>query len=465
MLESIVPQRLNESIETVVSRDKTIDIRPNQDFERLFIQAKHEASEMEQSVDPVYQEFKSLTLEKIKDNDEKYVKQLVSDTPHCSKVFVGRKHGENLYTGRMYELIGKDITYSVYGIFSLEKNQNSKDTYSAHGICRVEFESLKQTHLVDHRFMKMKDNKLEHERLEVSYLIDGSKQYQWMIGGTPSRNHPTFFINEKGTLRISHETKDGVFRVYCVRHRKEVDSIEMYFVDHQNNVFEKYEQVKYDSQGRYFHRTSGSGTCVLNPNLRYEGHLRAHFEMTGHGRMITIAPSKTVSGAIQYGIISYGEVKTDDYSYEGEIRDGLPNGKGRKQFRDKDYGIGEFKDGVQVGKGQFYSNCCQSLYDGEFIDGHKSGHGTEVFENGDKYEGEFKDGKFSGKGEMKFSNGDVYKGDFNNGVFHGEGELKTSETTINCKWTHGKIGERNEEHVRICCAGHMSPVSKYTKVN
>lgn len=465
MLESIVPKRLNDSIETIVNRDKTIDIRPNQDFERLFTQAKHEAHEMKHSIDPVYEEFKSLAFEKVKQDDEKYVRQLVSTGPNSSKVFVGRKHGENLYTGKMYELVDNDINYSVYGTFNLEKDEHSRDSYSAHGICRVEFEYLKKTHPVDHRFMKMRDNKPEHERLEVSHLIDGSIQYQWMIGGTPSRNHPTFFINEKGTLRISHEVKDGVFRVYCVRQAKEVVSIEMYFVDRENNLIEKYEQIKYDSQGRYFHRTRGKGTCVLNPNLRYEGRLSPRFELTGHGRMITIAPSRVVTGEFEDGKISHGWVETDDYSYEGEIRDGLPNGKGRKQYRDKDYGTGVFKDGMQINNGQFYSNCCQSLYEGEFRDGHKEGHGTEVFQNGDKYEGQFKDGMFCGKGEMKFNNGDVYKGDFDNGVFHGQGELKTSETTINCKWTHGKLGECNEDHVRTCCAGHMSPVSRHTKAN
>lgn len=464
MLESIVPPRLNEAIQTVINRDKTIDARPGPDYERLFTQAKHEATEMEHSVAPVYDEFKDLTFDKVKSDDSKYVKQLVSTGPNSCMVFIGKKHGDDLYTGKAYEMVDNDISYAIYGTFNGEKS-GTHETFSSHGVCRVDFVYLKKSHHVDHRYIKMQNNKPEVERLEYTVLNDGSKQFQWMIGAWPSHNHPTFFVNEKGTLRVSREKSPGVYKVFCIRQSKELVSIEMYYVDKENNLIEKFEQIKYDSNGKYYHRSKGKGVCVLNPNLRYEGRLGPRFELTGNGRMILFSPSRVISGKFDDGKIVEGIVETDKYQYTGQIKDSLPNGKGHMNFHDKDWGEGEFKDGYQVGKGRFYSNCSQSDYEGEFKDGHKSGKGVETFQNGDKYEGDFKEGQFCGTGVMHFNNGDVYKGGFDRGVFNGKGVLQTNEATIDTKWTHGKLGEQSEENLRVFCAGDSSPMSHKTKVN
>lgn len=234
-------------------------------------------------------------------------------------------------------------------------------------------------------------------------------------------------------------------------------------MDQQNNLLKNYEQLKYDSLGRYYHIVKGRGTCVLGANLRYEGVMGPNYQLTGKGQLVIVSPRKVIYGEFKDGKITYGIIETEKYKYEGEIKDELPNGKGKMVFHDKDWGEGEFKDGIQVGSGRFYSNCCESLFEGEFKDGHKSGKGTETFQNGDKYQGEFKEGQFSGKGAMHFANGDIYEGQFDKGVYHGHGKLVTKEATIESEWTHGKLGDRNEDHVRFCCAGHQSPTNRKVK--
>lgn len=462
MLDSIVPPRLNDAIEAVVKRDKTIDARPGPDYERLFTLAKNEAADLEVSVKPVYEDFKDKAYKKGRADDSDIVQKKTSTGPNSSREFVGKKHGDTLYTGRLYEVVDGKVSYSIYGTFNLE-HEGGEEVFKAHGNCRVQFEDYKESHCVDHRFMKMQNGKPEVERLEFSVLTDGSKQFQWMVGAWPSHNHPTFFINEKGTLRVSREKTPGVFKVFCVRQSKDLVSIEMYYVDKMNRLFEKYEQIKYDSFGRYYHRNRGQGTCVLNENIRYEGKLGPRFEITGKGRMITLFPPKEVAGVFEDGLIKEGTIKAEDWQYQGHIDNGQPNGRGKKVFINKDWAEGQFKDGELVGQGRFFSNCCDSLFEGEFHKGKKHGKGVEVFKNGDRYEGDFKENQFSGKGVMYFQNGDVYEGGFEEGVFHGQGVLKTNEATIDTKWTHGKLGEQNEEHIRTCCAGHSSPVSRKTK--
>lgn len=461
---SIVPPRLSQAIEAVVNRDKTIDARPGPDYERLYAQAIIESKEMERSVQAVHDEFKDLVFEKVKENDQRYVRQLISTGPNTARVFVGKQHGDTLFTGRAYEMVENDINYSVYGTFNADRS-GTHEIFHAHGICRVDFEYLKKTHHVDHRFLKLDNNKPENQRLEYSVLDDGSKQLQWLIGNTPSANHPTFFISPKGVIRVCRQKSPDLYKVFCVRTSKDIDSLEVYYVDKENALEQRYEQIKYDSLGRYFHRIQGHGTCVLGANLRYEGKIGPKFEMTGQGKMTIISPRKAISGEYKDGKITHGIIEAENWKYEGDIKDGVANGKGKKVYDDKDWAEGDFKNGVQVGVGRFHSNCCQSLYVGEFKDGQKSGKGIETFQSGDKYEGQFKDGQFSGLGKMTFTNGDSYEGEFDRGVFHGIGRLVTEDVTIETKWTHGKLGEHNEDHIRICCSGHHSPVSRKTKIN
>lgn len=206
--------------------------------------------------------------------------------------------------------------------------------------------------------------------------------------------------------------------------------------------------------------------------------------------------------------------------YVGEFYKGLPNGKGalyhyginekylgefshnekqgrgihyfndtniyegfwRKNYKSKgvliggegDWYAGEFKDEAFNGKGKYYSRSNKTEYEGEFLNGVKSGYGKMSYDYGAVYEGEFFDnvmngkvkifmngtfiseanykndvrnglgwfllkeghnytgnfvnGKASGDGKMVFKSGDVYTGPFVNGVPSGKGKIHYKST-------------------------------------
>ena len=76
----------------------------------------------------------------------------------------------------------------------------------------------------------------------------------------------------------------------------------------------------------------------------------------------------------------------DGSYYEGEIRNGLYNGKGRIVFAN-----GDIKEGT-------------------FVDGKMNGYGSYCWAGGDKYVGNFVNGYMQGFGEYSYSRGDRYKG-------------------------------------------------------
>ena len=196
---------------------------------------------------------------------------------------------------------------------------------------------------------------------------------------------------------------------------------------------------------------------------------------------------------------------TDVFRYEGDIRDGKPNGVGTISFTWGDAYAGEvinanpngngvmkyvdgsvysghFKDGRPDGQGKM-TTPDGGWYEGSWKDGNRSGQGTlmvdgiqqaGLFENnqpkkvtvlnlsnclqGDcrsgygiertgegTYSGNFVAGEFHGLGTYKYNNGDVYKGSFLRGIKYGAGTLTSPSThsvTIGI-WEKGKWVEGN----------------------
>jgi hypothetical protein len=62
-----------------------------------------------------------------------------------------------------------------------------------------------------------------------------------------------------------------------------------------------------------------------------------------------------------------------------------------------------------------------NVYEGEWRNGLPNGHGAYTYADGHKYVGESKDGKSHGQGTFTFANGDKYVGDFKEDKYHGQG--------------------------------------------
>ena len=80
-----------------------------------------------------------------------------------------------------------------------------------------------------------------------------------------------------------------------------------------------------------------------------------------------------------------------------------------------------------------------NIYEGELKNGLPEGKGIYMFANGDAYEGEFKNNNFEGEGIFIYANDDIYGGKFKNNKKEGKGIyifgmfMKVSLKMINTK--------------------------------
>ena len=124
-------------------------------------------------------------------------------------------------------------------------------------------------------------------------------------------------------------------------------------------------------------------------------------------------------------------VLPDGRIYYGEVKDGLPNGRGRMYIESRDTYDGEFKNGAFHGNGKYYL-AGRLSYHGEWRDGVKHGKGDEWFEDGGKYIGTYKDGIPHGEGIFVFPHdrkdgARSYEGGVKNGAPSGKGSLRFDE--------------------------------------
>lgn len=104
--------------------------------------------------------------------------------------------------------------------------------------------------------------------------------------------------------------------------------------------------------------------------------------------------------------------------YEGYWKNNNRKGKGKLNFNDGSYYIGNFDFDNMHGKGvYYYSN--GDMYKGEFLNGMIEGYG-EHYDNNDCiiYEGNFLDGVYNGYGKLYYLNELIYEGQFLNGQFN-----------------------------------------------
>lgn len=113
----------------------------------------------------------------------------------------------------------------------------------------------------------------------------------------------------------------------------------------------------------------------------------------------------------------------DIYDYEGEMQDGLPDGKGKAIFSNGTSFSGNFKQGMFHGNGILKSKD-ETICDGEFRYDQLNGQVKVTFQNGMTFEGLYKNDKPNGFGKLKNKQGYSYIGMFNDGLKHGYGKME-----------------------------------------
>ena len=98
----------------------------------------------------------------------------------------------------------------------------------------------------------------------------------------------------------------------------------------------------------------------------------------------------------RYFYSEYGQVECRGGTYTGQLIDGVPWGKGKQTFQNREF-------------------------EGEFVSSTFHGQGTMTYFDGNRYSGEWRGGRRLGQGEAQFLNGDSYKGGWYKGTPRGVG--------------------------------------------
>ena len=117
-----------------------------------------------------------------------------------------------------------------------------------------------------------------------------------------------------------------------------------------------------------------------------------------------------------FSVASTASTAGEPFSWNGERRDGLPEGRG----------VATFADG--------------RVYAGEMAAGAFAGKVTLTLPDGTRYTGEFVEGKYQGQGVYTFANGDRYIGEFDGGMLHGSGLFRPAgaEERYQVEYVNGK---------------------------
>lgn len=179
------------------------------------------------------------------------------------------------------------------------------------------------------------------------------------------------------------------------------------------------------------------GNVYTTDVFRYEGDIRDG-KPNGKG-VITFNWGDKYDGEVVNanpngeGVMRY----VDGSIYRGHFKDGRPNGQGRMDTPDGGWYKGSWKDGNRNGQGTLMVNGIRQtgIFENDqpkkvailnlsnCLKGDcRSGYGVERTGEG-TYSGEFVDGEFHGQGTYKYSNGDVYKGSFLKGCKYGAGVI------------------------------------------
>lgn len=113
-------------------------------------------------------------------------------------------------------------------------------------------------------------------------------------------------------------------------------------------------------------------------------------------------------------------IETEEGTYKGEVKDGLPHGEGYIEF----FGLGSYEGGFA--EGEFHGYGVFDVpglfkYEGEYHMGEYHGYGIETLADGDRYEGEWSRGKKHGEGTETWADSTSYTGSYNDGYRDGKG--------------------------------------------
>ncbi len=132
---------------------------------------------------------------------------------------------------------------------------------------------------------------------------------------------------------------------------------------------------------------------------------------------------------VSLNLFAQDAVSPDGGRYYGQVRAGIPHGKGRFEARSGEVYEGEFRNGELVGSGS-YRRPDGASYRGDFANWKPNGKGRFVEPGGAVYEGDFKDGLYDGQGTLRTPKGEVFQGKWRQGSFYDEAEQRRAALNV-----------------------------------
>ena len=125
-------------------------------------------------------------------------------------------------------------------------------------------------------------------------------------------------------------------------------------------------------------------------------------------------------------------------TYNGDLFNGHPHGKGKAQFINGDIYEGSWEKGLFEGQG-VYSYADSASYDGLWSKGKREGKGSLKMKNGNIYKGLWKENLQEGEGTLEMTNGEKYSGAWKQGKMEGFGTYIYEDSAIyKGGWINGK---------------------------
>lgn len=115
------------------------------------------------------------------------------------------------------------------------------------------------------------------------------------------------------------------------------------------------------------------------------------------------------------------ELLPDGSIYAGEFREGIHNGRGVIKMPEIMYSYGgDWVEGAYNGCGvEDMADIGGHVYQGQFLEGKRSGYGLMKYCNGDQYKGQWLGDETHGRGKHTYADGYSYEGQFKTGMRHG----------------------------------------------
>ena len=143
---------------------------------------------------------------------------------------------------------------------------------------------------------------------------------------------------------------------------------------------------------------------------------------------------------------TYGKKLTDNpWDYVGEFKDGVFDGQGEYECEGNYSYKGEWKKSHFHGKGKLVLEKANEVYEGEFVDSKKNGYGILIVSDQFKTEGQWKEDELHGKGTITYlkdiedqEKGTIVKGNFKQGNLNGLSEVIYPDGEIlDCMYVDG----------------------------